>query len=63
MKNQLTKALISFLMIVFGATCLQYESSVGIIGAALMGAGVGLVLTLKKKLRNNERSSQEKIVS
>ena len=47
--RELRKALVSFLLIIAGGVCLQYEGSVGIVGATLMGVGVGLTLTLKKQ--------------
>ena len=43
------RALISFLLIVTGGVCLQHDGDVGVIGATLMGVGVGLILTLKKQ--------------
>lgn len=49
MRNELRKALVSFLLIVFGSVCLLYNGVYSLIGVVLLTVGAGLVLTLKHR--------------
>ena len=48
-RKALKKTLISFLMVIMGAICLQYNGVCILIGTVLLAVGMGLVLTLKCK--------------